>query len=116
MEDTDLVPASDDDHGATADTTNLLYAAGGEMISASGCGPGRYGSCTVLDDGAGYTCLIGECSACPPGTFRASPGALLVSDCLPCESGTFAANPTGASFCETCEAGSVSRVWVGVCA
>ena len=105
LDDTDLAA-----QGASGDTSNLLYAAGGEIISASGCDPGSYGSCTVLDDGAGYTCLIGECTACPPGTFRSSPGALTESDCQPCSQGKFAAIATaGAVICDTCEAGSVSR-------
>ena len=105
MEDTDLAA-----QGSLSDTSNLLYAAGGEVISASGCAAGSYGSCVAFGDGGIYSCEIGECSVCPPGTFRDTPGALSEDDCMPCPQGQFSANPTGASQCETCEAGSVREL------
>ena len=96
-----------DSHLATADGAALapstVFNFGGSSECQSGCPAGSYGTCEAVDDC--YSCVIGACTPCPRGTYRAEPGAVEEAQCLPCPSGTFS-DEEGAAGCDECGVGS----------
>ena len=76
---------------------------GGSSDCQSGCPSGSYGTCEAVDNC--FSCVIGACSPCPRGTYRAEPGAVEEAQCLPCPSGMFS-GAEGAAECDECGAGS----------
>ena len=87
----------------TSFAPDTVFDFGGSSDCQSGCPAGSYGTCEAVDNC--YSCVIGACTPCPRGTYRAEPGAVEEAQCLPCPTGTFS-SAEGAAECDECAVGS----------
>ena len=72
----------------------------------SSCSAGSYGNCTVVEGPSPCaSCVLGDCTACPPGRASRLDGATGPDECIACETGFFSELAAAHHCANMCDAG-----------